>query len=188
MIKNTGKIRLDLIFFSTPLHLWNVSKNVMKRPPNEGGEWGQGGHDPPTFSEIVICHWCFPGNLLLCHSLRHPELFWPRHSQNLVGGADERIFETFKIFLMYCKLVFNPFNASDIFLHPLTTSDNQRFFDLFKAYRKYWKKLVAWNGLKNSIRFSHFTGFFHFNSLITDLLAKIFPTQIKLLKVHYCRF
>ena len=47
---------------------------------------GGGGHSYLTFSEIVLCQGCFPGNSLLCYSPRHPKLFWPRHSQNLVGG------------------------------------------------------------------------------------------------------
>ena len=54
------------------IHLWNPK-----------GLW------IPTLSEIILCKWCFPTNKLLCHSLRHPKLFWSRHSQNLVG--DPRI-------------------------------------------------------------------------------------------------
>ena len=56
------------------------------------GEPGGGGHSrpppPPTFLKIVLCQGCFPGNSLLCHSPRHPKLFWPRHSQNLVGDPE----------------------------------------------------------------------------------------------------
>ena len=50
------------------------------RSPNQGGRRGE-----PTFTEIVLCREFLPGNLLLCRSPRHPKLFWPQHSQNLVG-------------------------------------------------------------------------------------------------------
>ena len=66
-------------------------KYFITGPPTEGGgQRGQRGHAPhPTFSEIVFCKGYFPGNSLLCHSSKHPKLFWPRHSQNLVGGPVE---------------------------------------------------------------------------------------------------
>ena len=44
------------------------------------------GKDPTTFSEIILCQGCFPGNSFLCHSPRHLKLSWSRHSQNLLGG------------------------------------------------------------------------------------------------------
>ena len=47
-----------------------------------GGAWGHA----PSFCKIAFCQKCFLGNLLLCHSPRHPKLFWPRDSQNFVGG------------------------------------------------------------------------------------------------------
>ena len=52
--------------------------------------WQSRGRRPclsPSFFEIVLCQGYFLGNLLLFHSARHPKLFWPRHSQNLVGGS-----------------------------------------------------------------------------------------------------
>ena len=59
------------------------------RPTDEGGAGGKWRR--PTFFEIVLSEECFPGNLLLCHSPVHPKLFWPRHSQNLVGDPDQVI-------------------------------------------------------------------------------------------------
>ena len=38
----------------------------------------------------------------------------------------------------------NPFNASGLFLFPLETSENQRFFDVCSGFGK---KPVPWNGL-----------------------------------------
>ena len=41
----------------------------------------------------------------------------------------------------------NPFHTICLFLYPLKTSENQRFFDVFRGYRK---RPVAWNGLTHS--------------------------------------
>ena len=38
----------------------------------------------------------------------------------------------------------NRFHATGLFLYPLKTSENQRFSDVFRCYRK---RPVAWNGL-----------------------------------------
>ena len=38
----------------------------------------------------------------------------------------------------------NPFHATRLFRYPLKTSENQRFPDVFRGYRK---RPVAWNGL-----------------------------------------
>ena len=49
--------------------------------------WRKGGSGPypsPTFSESTLPV-CYAGNLLLCHSPKHPKLIWPRQCQNLVG-------------------------------------------------------------------------------------------------------
>ena len=57
------------------------------KPPTRGG--GRGVMPPPpTFSVTVLCQGCFPTNSLLCHSTRHPKLFLPWHSHNLVGSPD----------------------------------------------------------------------------------------------------
>ena len=37
-----------------------------------------------------------------------------------------------------------PFHATGLFLYPLKTLENQRFYDVFREYRK---RSVAWNGL-----------------------------------------
>ena len=42
------------------------------------------------------------------------------------------------------KFMVNPFHATDLFLYLLKTSENQRFCDVFRGYRK---RSVAWNGL-----------------------------------------
>ena len=39
----------------------------------------------------------------------------------------------------------NLFHATGLFLYPLKTSENQRFLDIFRGYRK---RPVTWNGLK----------------------------------------
>ena len=41
-------------------------------------------------------------------------------------------------------LTLNLFHATGLFLYPLKTSENQRFSDVFRAYRK---RAVVWNGL-----------------------------------------
>ena len=41
-------------------------------------------------------------------------------------------------------LVINPFQATGLFWYPLKTSENQRFSDVFRGFRK---RPVAWNGL-----------------------------------------
>ena len=50
------------------------------------GRGGRHGGHGPSFSEIAFCQECFLRNSLLCHYPRHPKHFWPRHSQNFVGG------------------------------------------------------------------------------------------------------
>ena len=37
----------------------------------------------------------------------------------------------------------NPFHATDFFWYPLKTSENQRFFDVFRGYQE---RSMAWNG------------------------------------------
>ena len=54
-----------LIFFS---NLY-IPPWLRKTDPSTKG--GARGPWPSTFSEIVLCQGCFPGNLLLCHSPRH---------------------------------------------------------------------------------------------------------------------
>ena len=41
--------------------------------------------------------------------------------------------------------ILNQFHDTDLFLYPLKTSENQRFFYVFRGYRK---RSVAWNGLR----------------------------------------
>ena len=42
---------------------------------------------------------------------------------------------------------FNPFHVTGLLRYPLKTSENQRFSDVFRGY---WKRPVAWNGLRCS--------------------------------------
>ena len=42
----------------------------------------------------------------------------------------------------------SPLHATGLFLYPLKASENQRFSDVFKGYRK---RPVAWNGLIKSV-------------------------------------
>ena len=37
---------------------------------------------------------------------------------------------------VHAKIIVNPFHATDLFLYPLKTSENQRFSDAFRGYRK----------------------------------------------------
>ena len=43
------------------------------------------------------------------------------------------------------KTFFNPYHAAGLFLYTLKTSENLRFSDVFRGYRK---RIVAWNGSK----------------------------------------
>ena len=43
----------------------------------------------------------------------------------------------------------NPFHAIGLFLYPLKTSENQRFFNVFRGYSMKWKP-VAWNGSRGA--------------------------------------
>ena len=64
------------------------------RPPSKEDQGYPPSPPPPhthTFSEIVLCQGWFPGNSLLCLSLKYPVLFWPRHSHNLVGDTDRGV-------------------------------------------------------------------------------------------------
>ena len=47
---------------------------------------------------------------------------------------------------IFCIKLFNPFHAIGLFLYPLKTSENLRFFDVFRGYRK---RPVAWKGLNS---------------------------------------
>ena len=117
----------------------------MNRPLDKGGD--QGDHSPPTFSKIVICQGCFPGNWLLCN---------PGTLRISSGALMKAYLRPSKYsWCIASKLLFNPFNATSIFLYPPKTSESQSFSGIFRAYRK---KPVVSNGLKNSIRFSHFIG------------------------------
>ena len=44
----------------------------------------------------------------------------------------------------YITIRVNPFHDTGVFLYPMKTSENQRFSDVFRGYRK---RLVAWNRL-----------------------------------------
>ena len=59
----------------------------------------------------------------------------------------------------------NPFHATGLFLHPLKTSKNQRFSDVFRGYRKI---SVTRNGLKQN------------NHMWTTIRTKICPE-------HFCK-
>ena len=61
---------------------------VEKAPQRRGGRGERVGMDP-TFSEIVIYPGCFPGNLTLCHSPRHPTLCSPMYSRILSGALEK---------------------------------------------------------------------------------------------------
>ena len=43
------------------------------------------------------------------------------------------------------RISFNPFHANGLFPYPLKKSENQRFSDVFRGYRK---RPMAWNGLR----------------------------------------
>ena len=45
----------------------------------------------------------------------------------------------------------NPFHTTGHFRHPLKTSENKMFTDVFREYRK---RQVAWNGLTDPLQFS----------------------------------
>ena len=49
--------------------------------------------------------------------------------------------------VILAALLINQFHVAGLFFYPLKTSENQRFSDVFKGYRK---KLMAWNGLRTT--------------------------------------
>ena len=53
-------------------------------------------------------------------------------------------------FHCYCSenFLINSFHAAGIFVYTLITSENQRFSDVFRAYRK---RPVGWNGLNSQV-------------------------------------
>ena len=54
------------------------------------------------------------------------------------------IFSIFLEQLLFRSLI-DPFHATGLFIYPLKTSENQRFSDVFRGYRK---RPVAWNELQ----------------------------------------
>ena len=61
-----------------------------------------------------------------------------------------RVVKTFQLIKLVILLKFNPFHTIVLFLYPLKTSGNQRFFNVSKGYRK---RPMAWNGLIVSFNF-----------------------------------
>ena len=53
-------------------------------------------------------------------------------------------FALYITFNTFMKTLFNPYHATGLLLYLLKTSGNQRFFDVFRLYKK---RPVAWNGL-----------------------------------------
>ena len=62
---------------------------LVNRPPDEG-EARRAIPPPLLFLKSYFAKDLFFVNLLLCHSPRHPKLFWPRHSQGLIGDPSEK--------------------------------------------------------------------------------------------------
>ena len=69
--------------------------------------------------------------------------------------------------LLLASCTLNSFHATNLFLHPLKTSENQRFSDVFRWYSK---RPVAWNELLLSQTMA-------FRPLIFFVRAKVF-TQL----------
>ena len=65
----------------------------------------------------------------------------------------------------------NPFQASAPFPYPLKTSENQRFCDVFRVYRR----TLAWNGLNVSINFQKLQLFWRQQSSIIFYMFWWFP-------------
>ena len=62
----------------------------------------------------------------------------------------------------------NPFHANGLFRYSLKTSENQRFSDVFREYRK---RPMAWNGLRNFMNFNvHQCSYFYL--VESDFLQK----------------
>ena len=77
-------------------------------------------------------------------------------------------------------LYFNPFQATGLFLYPMTTSKNFWFSDVFRGYKK---RPVAWNGLTDYWDKSNdWDKSFHRNPLILFILA---TTALNVLKIVF---
>ena len=69
----------------------------------------------------------------------------------ILAFSDVQHIQNFRLFRMQvCQLLVNPFHAIGFSLYLLKTSENLWFYDVF---RKYWKRLVAWNGLMYQLFF-----------------------------------
>ena len=84
--------------------------------------------------------------------LRHP-IYW-----------NIRLFRT-----RICQLLLNPFHANGLILYLLKTSENQRFSDVFRGYRK---RPVAWNGLMYQLFVRTHTYYY----CIHYFLSRVWPT------------
>ena len=73
----------------------------------------------------------------------------------------------------------NPSHAtgleSDLFLYPLKTSENQRFSDVFRGYKK---RSVAWNGLIKILEFNMIKSVY-ISYISTFLASGLFPYPLK---------
>ena len=54
----------------------------------------------------------------------------------MYSGFDSFYRIDFQAILSAAGFLFNPFHATGLFLYPLKTSENQRFSDVFRGYRK----------------------------------------------------
>ena len=64
------------------------------------------------------------------------EIFPSEHSKNLQVFTENALF---------CNTRFDTFHATGLVLYPRKTSENQRFSDILRKYRK---RPVAWYGLR----------------------------------------
>ena len=68
------------------LHIYPTNHGCRKQASQRGGR----GAWTPTFSETVLCQEYFLGNLFLCHSPRHPKLFFGSGIPKILSGALEK--------------------------------------------------------------------------------------------------
>ena len=82
-----------------------------------------------------------------------PAFLGLKHCGSLIASSTPNLFSltcqsciSESSYISESSISFNPIHVTDLFLYPLTTSENIWFSDIFRGHRK---RSVAWNGLSS---------------------------------------